>query len=107
MNQMSLVFSEPRRAPCQRHSPTSRAAALAAEPHAGTKRAILLAFLRGRGDLGATDEEMQVCVPMSPNTQRPRRVELVEGRHIENSGRIRKTMGGVDAVVWIAKGAAS
>lgn len=106
MNQLSLVL-EPRPAPWQKHSPTSRAAAMAAEPLAGTKRAILLAFLRGRGDLGATDEEMQACVPMSPNTQRPRRVELVEGRHIQNSGRTRKTGAGVDAVVWIVKGLAS
>lgn len=102
MNQMSLVL-EPRPAPWQKHSPTSRAAAMAAEPMAGTKRAILLAFLRGRGDLGATDEEMQACVPMSANTQRPRRVELVEGRHIKNSGRTRTTGSGVEAVVWIAR----
>ena len=106
MNQMAIVF-EPRPAPRQAHSPTSRAAAIAAEPTAGTKRAMLLAFLRGRGAQGATDEEMQLEVPMAPNTQRPRRVELIEGRHIANSYRTRKTIGGLDAVVWIAKGLAS
>jgi len=106
MNQMAIVF-EPRPAPWQAHSKTSRAAAIAAEPTAGTKRAMLLAFLRGRAEQGATDEEMQLEVPMAANTQRPRRVELIEGRHITNSGRTRKTIGGQEAVVWIAKGPAT
>ena len=70
-NQLALNFSAP--APYQRHSATSKAAALSAEPTAGTKRAIALAFLRGRGHVGATDEEMQELIPLTANTQRPRR----------------------------------
>lgn len=89
-------------APYQRHSPTSRAAAVAIEPVAGTRRAQVLAFIRERGAAGATDEEMQLRIPMSPNTQRPRRVELVQGQHIVNSGRTRQTLAGDEAVVWVA-----
>lgn len=99
-NQLALNFSAP--APYQRHSATSKAAALSAEPTAGTKRAIALAFLRGRGAHGATDEEMQELIPLTANTQRPRRVELVKGKFVVDSGRTRKTRGGDDAVVWVA-----
>lgn len=100
MNQLAINFEAP--APFQRHSATSKAAALSAEPTAGTKRAIALAFLRGRGLVGATDEEMQELIPLTPNTQRPRRVELVKGKFVVDSGRTRKTRGGDDAVVWLA-----
>ena len=88
--------------PYQQHSVTSRAAALRAEPTAGTKRAKLLDYLRSRGGAGATDEEMQSAVPMGPNTQRPRRVELVQGLQVRDSGRTRRTVGGSEAVVWVS-----
>lgn len=101
MNQQ-LAFDLVAPAPYQRHSATSKAAALNAEPTAGTKRAIALAFLRGRGAQGATDEEMQELIPLTPNTQRPRRVELVKGKFVVDSGRTRKTRGGDEAVVWVA-----
>lgn len=104
LEQLSMSFDfSPRAAPFQRHSATSRSAALSAEPAAGTKRALLLAFLRGRGLAGATDEEMQTVVPMNANTQRPRRVELVQGHFIQDSKRTRATVGGDQAVVWVAK----
>ena len=88
--------------PFMPHSATSKAAALSAEPAAGTKRGILLAYLRGRGAEGATDEEMQLLVPMGQNTQRPRRIELVHGRFVIDSGKTRKTAGGDAAVVCVA-----
>ena len=88
-------------APYQRHSATSRSAAAGIEPKAGTKRAQVLAFLRDHPE-GATDEEMQQFIPMSPNTQRPRRVELLAAKLIKDSGRTRKTVGGDEAVVWVA-----
>lgn len=102
MTQQLSFDLAPRTVPYQRNSSTSKAAALRAEPLASTKRGELLAFLRGREAKGATDEEMQCLVPMNPNTQRPRRVELVQGAWIVNSGRTRKTLGGDDAVVWVA-----
>lgn len=89
-------------APYQRHSATSRAAAIGIEPKAGTKRALVLEYIRSCSAQGATDEEMQQCIPMGPNTQRPRRVELVAAKVIKDSGRTRKTVGGDDAVVWVA-----
>lgn len=104
MHQLSINLDMvPRRAPYVRGSATSKAAALSIEPTTGTKRAILLAFLRGRGADGATDEEMQLQAPMPQNTQRPRRGELVKGLFVIDSGRTRKTVGGDAATVWIAK----
>lgn len=77
---------------------TSRAAALSAAPRAGTKRALVLQAIVDMG--GLTDEEMQKIIPMSPNTQRPRRVELVTGGFIKDSGQRRKTSTGDMAIVW-------
>lgn len=88
-------------APYQRHSETSRAAAVGIAPNAGTKRAFVLDYIALCGDYGATDEEMQLGIPMVQNTQRPRRVELVKMRLIKDSGRVRPTKGGYTAVVWV------
>lgn len=101
MNQLPIDFT-PAPAPYQRHSRTSRAAAESIEPKTGTKRAVVLAFLRGRGPAGATDDEMQREIPMGANTQRPRRVELLAARLIRDSGNERNTAGGDAAVVWVA-----
>jgi hypothetical protein len=98
---LNIVFDNIQTAPCQRHSPTSRAAAVGIAPRAGTKRALVMDFLRDNPE-GATDEEMQQCIPMAANTQRPRRVELLAAKLIKDSGRTRKTVGGDEAVVWVA-----
>lgn len=95
-----MYFTDIKPVPHQRHSPTSCAAADRVAPKAGTKRAQVLDYIRSCS--GATDEEMQQCIPMSPNTQRPRRVELLDAGFIRDSGRTRKTAGGDDAVVWVA-----
>jgi hypothetical protein len=79
--------------PCQRHSVTSREAADAIKPDA---------YLRGRGEDGATDEEMQDALGMGGSTQRPRRRELELAETVRNSGRTRRTKSGRNAVVWIA-----
>jgi hypothetical protein len=86
----------------QRQSKTSVAAALAAEPNKGTDGAKVLAMLRGVGSHGATDEQMQRSLRMNANTQRPRRVELVEAGLVLDSQRVRKTTFGRMAVVWVA-----
>lgn len=81
---------------------TSRAAAARIYPKTGTKRWVVLqAIAQSSG--GLTDEEMQQRIPMSPNTQRPRRVELVEQGFIRDSGKRRPTSTGDDAIVWEAK----
>lgn len=38
---------------------------------------------------------------MNPSTERPRRVELVKGGWIRDSGKTRKTHSGSEATVWI------
>lgn len=81
------------------HPDTSKQAALRIAPKTGTKRATVLAAITRSAD-GLTDEEMQQQIPMSANTQRPRRVELVEGGFIRDSGRRRKTSSDDLAIVW-------
>lgn len=93
---------EPMRAPAQRHSATSIAAAFDIEPKAGTLRGAVLAHLRGCGTEGATDEQQQLALNMNPSTQRPRRIELVKSAHVYDSGRTRKTASGHPATVWLA-----
>lgn len=82
-------------------SPTSRAAADEAVPTAGTERRRVWDFFESRGDYGATDEEAQEALGMNPSTERPRRVELVQRKLIEDSGRRRETRAGRKAVVWV------
>lgn len=85
-----------------KHSPESRAAAVAVIPVAGTKRHAVLQFIAAQGLNGATDDEIQVGLGMNPSTERPRRIELYEGRFIAKLRKTRPTRGGKKAVVWIA-----
>ena len=94
------MFSLP--APFQNHSETSKAAAAAIEPIAGTLRAQMLEFIRSAPATGYTDEEMQNLMAMHSNTQRPRRVDLVRSGLVIDSGITRLTTSGRDAVVWKA-----
>lgn len=88
------------RAPAQQHSVTSMQAAdsLDAKRLNALHRQVL-AFLRQRGELGATDEEMQIGIPMAPSTQRPRRLELARRGLLIEAG-VRKTSSGRNANVW-------
>lgn len=94
VSQPSLFSTEARK--------RSREAATATKVNAQADRQKVLAFIRGRGELGATDQEMQVELEMSGNTQRPRRGELVESGHVAEAGMKRKTISGCWATVWIA-----
>jgi hypothetical protein len=89
--------------PAQVHSPTSVAAARAAEPRAGTARARVLDVLRAHPE-GLTDEQIQTELDMSASTQRPRRVELVQLGLVRDSGRTALTASKHRAVVWVARG---
>lgn len=82
---------------------TSRAAAEAIEPHAGTLEALVLAAITFRGTTGATDEELQTALRMDANTQRPRRWSLAKKGLIEPSGKERLTRAGRRAQVWVRK----
>lgn len=88
-----LDFSAPRA--------RSQEAARSVEGGAATLRARVLDLLRRVGPL--TDEEMQERLPMPPNTQRPRRLELVAGGLVEDSGTTRPTRSGRQATVWRAR----
>jgi hypothetical protein len=92
--------------PFVRHSDTSRAAAEAIEDRAPGKQARVLACLLLRGLEGATDEEVQDLLRMSPNTERPRRIELVRMGLCRDAGRSRRTRAGRMATVWVATGRA-
>lgn len=98
MSQALLNFDAP---PAQSHSATSRAAADSIAPAAGTLRYKLLAWLREHGP--ATDEQMQLGVPMTASTQRPRRCELVAAGYVIATDETRATSSGRQAVVWRAK----
>lgn len=89
--------------PAQRHSETSVAAAAQIAGVAGRLQRAVYEYLRSRGAEGATDEEIQSALAMPASTERPRRVELVESGHCEDSGRTRLTRSGRKAVVWIAR----
>jgi hypothetical protein len=83
------------------HPDTSRAAAAAQYPRGGTLRRKVLDAVAVCGDFGLTDEELMVACEMKPNTMRPRRVELVEGGWLKDSGKTRQTAQGFDSIVWV------
>ena len=82
---------------------TSQAAAESIRPKAKQLRLKVLAFIRGTGEGGATDHEIQAGLGMNPSTQRPRRGELVKAGLVENSGRTRATPSGRQATVWVSR----
>jgi hypothetical protein len=83
----------------QSHSETSRAAALAMYGKVSELQRTILDWVGASPD-GLTDEQIQEVSGMSPNTQRPRRVECVRKGLLRDSGRMRKTRSGRMAVVW-------
>lgn len=87
--------------PYQAHSETSRSAAERIAPRAHTMRGQVLAYLQACGANGATDEEMQLRMPMPANTQRPRRIELVANGFVRSNGQTRATRSGDHALVWV------
>lgn len=89
--------------PAQGHSATSVQAAEQIAPTASSLRMRLLQWLHSQGVVGATDEEMQLGCPMAPNTQRPRRTELVQLGLVVDTGTVRPTRSGRNATVWIAR----
>ena len=78
-------------------APTSKAPGLAVAPRTGTQRRRVLDAIATRP---STDEEIQDALRMSGNTERPRRVELVEGGWIRDSGARRPSASGQESIVW-------
>lgn len=85
-------------------SRTSKAAAVAAEPRSGTNRRAVLdavtAVARDPRTVGLTDVEIQRATGLNPNSARPRRVELVEGGWLMDSGVTREHFGR-EHIVWV------
>lgn len=80
---------------------TSRNAALRAYPRSGTQRERVLNLLKNVSN-GLTDDEIAHSLALSPNAARPRRVELVAGGWVKDSGVRRPSLCGSPAVVWVA-----
>lgn len=97
------AFGQPRE-PTLPHNgkATSREAAVAAEPRAGTWRAKVLEFVRSKGERGATRDEAIAALGMNPSTLRPRWLELSEAGLIRDSGRTRKNANGLKVEVYEA-----
>lgn len=84
------------------HPDTSQEAAQTVLPRTGTQRRRVYDFIADRGDFGATDLEVQRRLDMDGNTERPRRVELVDAGLVVDSGR-RTVVDGRRMIVWVAK----
>jgi len=80
---------------------TSRIAAMRVAPNAGTQRHALLLRFAAVGAKGMTDDEVAEAMGWSPNTARPRRVELLDGDWIGNSGAQRPSFYDNPATVWV------
>lgn len=80
---------------------TSRLALLKARPKIGTQRDRILKYVIACLDYGATDDEISADLCIPANSVRPRRVELVEGGWIHDSGKLRKNGFGNSCIVWV------
>jgi hypothetical protein len=66
-------------------------------------RAKVFEFIKAQGERGCTDEQIQDGLPMEPNTERPRRYELVKMGRVVDSGRRRPLKSGKSGTVWVAQ----
>lgn len=100
MHQNPLDFDAPT-APYQGHSQTSKAAASSVleSLNAGQRR--VREYLAACGPTGGTDEQIQAGTGMRANTERPRRIELVELGLVRDSNQRRATSSGRTATVWV------
>ena len=78
----------------------SRAAKQAIKEKLPELRARVYDRLAVLGEVGATDEQLQDSLGMEPNTQRPRRYELVKMGLVTDSGRRRPLKSGKMGTVW-------
>lgn len=87
----------------QRHSQTSKDAAIKAVPGAKTQRFVILRLFRDAGARGLTDDEIEAMTGYKGSAVRPRRIKLCDDGLIEKSDVTRPTRSGRDAVVWKIK----
>lgn len=91
-NRDGLTTAEP--------SATSARAARLVEPRTGSQRARILRYVVEAPN-GVTDYEISRDLQLLPNSERPRRNELVDGGYVVDSGRTRRHRGS-DWAVWEA-----
>lgn len=104
MKQTTLGFGDVIRLPAyQKSSETSKRAAVKIAPRAGTIRSDVLNYIRSRGELGASNDEIVAALGIQIQTVCPRMNELARAQFIRPSGRTRKTRSRRDAVCWVAK----
>ena len=82
-------------------STTSKAAAESMKPHAGQQREQVRRFFTDCGELGATQQEVELALGISGNSVRPRCKELEQSGEIKNSGSTRPTLAKRNAAVWV------
>jgi len=87
--------------PFQRHSDTSKAAAVALKDSKAL-RALVYKAITASGERGMTDPEAQAHLGLKGSTQRPRRVRLVELGLVRDSGKRRASQAGRPCTVWVA-----
>ena len=76
---------------------TSYGASVYVMPRTGTLRAEVMDYLVIHGP--STDVEIQRGLGIVPNTERPRRVELVEGGFVKDSGKVKRHHGR-EHILW-------
>jgi hypothetical protein len=73
-------------------------------PSQDTLRRKILAWFISRGERGGTDEECQIALRLSHQSQTVRRWELLGGDTVRDSGKRRMTRTDTPAIVWVATG---
>lgn len=96
---MSSRLDEPGTLTGAAHPQTSHEAAARTLGRSGSARRRVMQAL---AQADRTDEELQAWLGMAANTQRPRRVELVELGYVAATGARRRTATGSDSIVWAA-----
>lgn len=105
MRQGTLFENRPgEELPPHNRTATSTAAAVAITHDAPRLRQLVYEYIASRWTHGATDQECQLALRLSSQTQGPRRVELARSGHVEDSGERRATRSGRKAIVWVATG---
>lgn len=82
---------------------TSKEAATAMQPTAGTVREEVLNAVKASGRRGMTADEAATWLGYSVLTVRPRFSELKTSLLIIDSGLRRKNTSGINAIVWVAR----
>ena len=79
---------------------TSIATADAVLPKTGTWRRKIYDYVQARGFDGATDQEIEIALHLSGNTERPTRITLVRDNYLVDTGRTRRNELGHECIVW-------